>query len=352
MSDDSWGSGGDEGDWGSDIDDGWDNVDGDDVPMEEDVGVRVLLENMYYEADTLSRREPKKALEMFLKVLALEKSSNDFENELFLSFKCLKHLVALELQLCKFQTMLCHYRELLSMANLVLPNELGESINSILNLVSGCTVDDGTAENLYDVTREYLCSKNSEFESRMYFDVSLRMAERALSKKDCIRAELLADELHAKCKLNGEDDFSKGSTLLSIYALRLRILSEQGNSGAMLSIFQRTRAIDPGFREAKNMAPIHECWGKTYGFDGDWDSAYTELWEAFLLYQQLGSCRAKQCLKYVVLADMVLPFIKLCVLKRISYHRNPSIHSVRERPRFWRRNRKSLYLLNCELLSR
>jgi COP9 signalosome complex subunit 2 len=38
---------------------------------------------------------------------------------------------------------------------------------------------------------------------------------------------------------------------------------------------------------------------------GNWDEAYNELYEAFRNYQEAGNARAKDCLKYVVLASML-----------------------------------------------
>jgi COP9 signalosome complex subunit 2 len=41
------------------------------------------------------------------------------------------------------------------------------------------------------------------------------------------------------------------------------------------------------------------------GSSGNWDEAYNELYEAFRNYQEAGNARAKDCLKYVVLASML-----------------------------------------------
>ena len=39
--------------------------------------------------------------------------------------------------------------------------------------------------------------------------------------------------------------------------------------------------------------------------EGEWESAYAELYQAFRHYQEAGNARAKDCLKYVVLASML-----------------------------------------------
>ena len=43
-----------------------------------------------------------------------------------------------------------------------------------------------------------------------------------------------------------------------------------------------------------------------YGNQGDWSKAYTEFFKAFGFYQDIGQRdKAKQCLKYVVIANML-----------------------------------------------
>ena len=39
--------------------------------------------------------------------------------------------------------------------------------------------------------------------------------------------------------------------------------------------------------------------------EGNWNGAYNEFFEAFKSYQEAGNSRAKDCLKYVVLASML-----------------------------------------------
>ena len=53
------------------------------------------------------------------------------------------------------------------------------------------------------------------------------------------------------------------------------------------------------------MGVIREEGGKMYMGDGSWDLAYNEFYEGFLAYQEAGNTRAKSCLAYVVLANML-----------------------------------------------
>jgi COP9 signalosome complex subunit 2 len=53
------------------------------------------------------------------------------------------------------------------------------------------------------------------------------------------------------------------------------------------------------------MGIIREEGGKMQMAEGNWEDAYNELYEAFRNYQEAGNSRAKDCLKYVVVASML-----------------------------------------------
>lgn len=40
--------------------------------------------------------------------------------------------------------------------------------------------------------------------------------------------------------------------------------------------------------------------------EAKWDAAYNEFYQAFRNYQEAGNVRARDCLKYVVLASMLV----------------------------------------------
>ena len=50
------------------------------------------------------------------------------------------------------------------------------------------------------------------------------------------------------------------------------------------------------------MGAIREEGGKMHMGEGSWTLAYNEFFEGFRNYQETGNSRAKECLKYVVLA--------------------------------------------------
>ena len=71
------------------------------------------------------------------------------------------------------------------------------------------------------------------------------------------------------------------------------------------TLFARTKDLSSEINDPRSMSVIHECWGKMYGDDEQWKEAFGEFFQAFKQYQEIGHARAKQCLKYVVIAGLL-----------------------------------------------
>merc|ERR1740129_1764542 len=119
---------------------------------------------------------------------------------------------------------------------------------------------------------------------------------------DC---EKLLDELHESCKLNGNDDPAKGGQLLEIYSIKIQLMAAANNRVALAELFERTNQLCADVNDPRSMSVIKECWGKMYASMNQWNDAYTNFYEAFRSYQDIGHANVKQCLKYVVIASML-----------------------------------------------
>lgn len=53
-------------------------------------------------------------------------------------------------------------------------------------------------------------------------------------------------------------------------------------------------------------APSPECGGKMHLREGEFEKAHTDFFEAFKNYDESGSPRRTTCLKYLVLANMLM----------------------------------------------
>lgn len=56
----------------------------------------------------------------------------------------------------------------------------------------------------------------------------------------------------------------------------------------------------------KIMGVIRECGGKMHMREKEWEKSYNDFFEAFKNYDEAGSPRRIQCLKYLVLANMLM----------------------------------------------
>lgn len=315
MSESEWNDVGVADDWGDDLEDEWENDGGgefEDVEMQgsEDsrLDVRIEIENLYYLAEASKRKDPVGAREKFRRCFELELESGI--EEVFMRFKALQNLVALELSHPESrEQMLRDYKALLELASSsqVSRNDSSDAINTLLNGFSEENGDGSTEEELFHLTIDFLRSDGASWNSeKLYFGLVLKQVRKYIQEGRFSDAEILLNELHAKCRNpDGSDNKSKGSQLLEVYALQLQLLIDQGNFSRLKEIFHRTKDLRAEVHDPKSMSMIHECWGKFYASEGNWDPAYSEFWEAFLQYQQIGSARAKQCLKYVVLANML-----------------------------------------------
>merc|ERR1712087_956462 len=110
---------------------------------------------------------------------------------------------------------------------------------------------------------------------------------------------------HESCKLNGADDPQKGGQLLEIYSIKIQLMAAANNRVALAELFERTNQLCADVNDPRSMSVIKECWGKMYTSMNQWNAAYTNFYEAFRSYQDMGSAKVTQCLKYVVIASML-----------------------------------------------
>jgi len=183
-------------------------------------------------------------------------------------------------------------------------NEGSDAINHILDHIPDN--DFKLTESIYDQTFKAL-AKMADSE-RMLFDVRMRLCSTYFNRKSYDEALSLCDKCHKTCLTSdGSDDKkNKGAELLEIYALQLRISAATGNSTKLKELFEKTKDVVVAVQDPRSQSVIRECWGTMFGEEGQWVRAKQEFYTAFLNYDQSGDApKAKQCLKYVVIANML-----------------------------------------------
>lgn len=322
SNDDDNGNGGDDDDWDVDNDmqsndDGFGGSDN-----EEELTVDVQIANIFYEAEDVVRENKQLAITKFQQLLTIAKdtlASNKTLNDESMTnlFKAYQHLTVLLFQQRSFELMLQYYQELLKMVPNMTRNESAEAIDTILNTVSNTnnTTSQNTPQQkeqallqqqVYAITSKVLKSMNDT--ERMLFNVNMKLCKSYLERDEYASAEQILSELHTSCQVNGIDDKRKGSELLEIYSIRMRLALtlHPDDLASLKELYEKTKDLTSAVKDPRSQSVIRECWGQMFGHEGLWQKAYAEFYSAFLHYQEIGQReKAKQCLKYVVVSNML-----------------------------------------------
>eukprot|EP00611_Tribonema_gayanum_P020471 TRINITY_DN3740_c0_g1_i1.p1 TRINITY_DN3740_c0_g1~~TRINITY_DN3740_c0_g1_i1.p1 ORF type:complete len:436 (-),score=200.11 TRINITY_DN3740_c0_g1_i1:653-1960(-) len=176
------------------------------------------------------------------------------------------------------------------------------SINQVLDTVSACT-DLKSVGEVYRLTLGALKSGGNE---RLWFNTKAKLAKAYLQGGDFAAADHTIAELHRTCTgADGADDQSKGTYLLEVYGLIIQLCTATKDTARMREVYPKVMQLNAAVEDPRTMGLIREEGGKMYMATGQWSMAYNEFYEGFRNYQEAGNKRAKDCLKYVVLANML-----------------------------------------------
>ncbi|KDO33345.1 hypothetical protein SPRG_02152 [Saprolegnia parasitica CBS 223.65] len=262
----------------------------------------VKIENTFYEADDCKNSDPTRALQLFLQVVSLQSESNSKEKDhTKYRFMSLENIVKLCAHLGKPDEMVGHYAEMLQLLPNVTRNECTDSINSILDIVSSLSAT--IISKMYTMTLDALRVASND---RLWFQTNIKLGKLYLELGDYAPLHRVLEELHASCKLpDGSDDTSKATSLLDVYCLEIQLCTATNDTKKMKVLYPKTLGLDAAISDPRIMGVIREEGGKMYMSESLWMDAYNEFFESFRNYQEAGNARAKQCLKYVVLANML-----------------------------------------------
>jgi len=201
--------------------------------------------------------------------------------------------------------MLNAHRDLLSYTSstAITKNAAEKKINSILDYVSQST-DAALLQEFYAITLAALAEAKNE---RLWFKASIKLADLWVSLKEWSKADQVLQDLHKACQgEHGQDDPKKGTQLLEVYALQIRVSNERKDTKKLKQLYQRALAIKSAVPHPRVLGTILECGGKMYMSERKWKEAATDFFEAFKAFDEAGSPRRVQCLKYLVLANMLM----------------------------------------------
>ncbi|KAI5124134.1 hypothetical protein M0805_000945 [Coniferiporia weirii] len=282
---------------GSDDEDyGFDYSDGDDA----DDGGAPDLENMYYKAKSKKDEAPEDALAAFKEIVTTEEQKGEW------GFKALKQATKLLfIVLRRPNDALQTYTQLLTYTrSAVTRNYAEKSINTVLDYVGGGmggAVDVNVLERFYQVTKDALLDAKNE---RLSAKTNLKLAKLWLDRREFSRLERLLRELHRTTE-ESEDQQSRGTQLLEIYALEIQMYNEIRNFKKLKEIYNATNEVRSAIPHPRILGVIKECGGKMWMGEHQWNRASEDFFQSFNNYNDAGSPQRIQVLKYLVLANML-----------------------------------------------
>lgn len=259
----------------------------------------VDLENQYYNSKALKDSDPRQALDSFQKVLELEKNEKgDW------GFKALKQMIKINFRLGNYVEMMSRYKQLLSyIKSAVTRNYSEKSINSILDYISTSHRME-LLQEFYETTLDALKDAKND---RLWFKTNTKLGKLYFDRGDFRRLSHILKQLHQSCQhSDGTDDLKKGTQLLEIYALEIQMYTVTKNNKELKKLYNQSLHIKSAIPHPIIMGVIRECGGKMHLREGEYEKAHTDFFEAFKNYDESGSPRRSTCLKYLVLASMLM----------------------------------------------
>eukprot|EP00179_Madagascaria_erythrocladioides_P003212 CAMPEP_0198311292 /NCGR_PEP_ID=MMETSP1450-20131203/3058_1 /TAXON_ID=753684 ORGANISM="Madagascaria erythrocladiodes, Strain CCMP3234" /NCGR_SAMPLE_ID=MMETSP1450 /ASSEMBLY_ACC=CAM_ASM_001115 /LENGTH=470 /DNA_ID=CAMNT_0044014163 /DNA_START=94 /DNA_END=1506 /DNA_ORIENTATION=+ len=281
-------------------DDGDDNfyADGDEGgDGDESLEPEVEVENAYYAAKDTAEDDAAAAIAEFKKVADDEKANLQPGKW---GFKSLKRVCKLQHTLGKHDELLGTFERLLTYTkSAVTMNESEKALNSLLDFVA----DAPNITTLYDMTLDAFREKNEKACLRL----ELKLAKVLFARRDFDALNKTLARLHATCKLaDGADDPAKGSQLMEIYAFKIQVATELDQPKELKQLYTRALKIKAAIPAPRTQGIIRECGGKMWMRAKQWQKAYEDFFDAFKNYDEAGSPRRLACLKYLVLASMLM----------------------------------------------
>jgi len=259
----------------------------------------VDLENQYYNSKSLKEKDPNAALDSFQRVLDLE---NGEKGEW--GFKALKQMIKINFRLSNFVEMMTRYKQLLTyIKSAVTRNHSEKSINSILDYISTSKQME-LLQNFYETTLDALRDAKNE---RLWFKTMTKLGKLYFDREEYNRLARILKQLRNSCQTDeGEDDLKKGTQLLEVYALEIQMYTAQKNNKKLKALYDQSLHIKSAIPHPLILGVIRECGGKMHLREGEFEKAHTDFFEAFKNYDESGSPRRTTCLKYLVLANMLM----------------------------------------------
>eukprot|EP01065_Artemidia_motanka_P043042 TRINITY_DN5897_c0_g1_i1.p1 TRINITY_DN5897_c0_g1~~TRINITY_DN5897_c0_g1_i1.p1 ORF type:complete len:444 (+),score=103.71 TRINITY_DN5897_c0_g1_i1:106-1437(+) len=258
------------------------------------------LESVYYDAKDKIDDDPVGAEQGLRDLLERDGGKTKW------SWRAYKRLVKVYSMLRRFDEMKGAYRNLLAYTwDGRTRNDTEKAINKMLDLAanSGSVV----VSQMYDITVEFVGEGGSLRNEKLWFWIKMRSAQVLFNTKEYDKCQQALMELKASCKEAGSDkwDRKKGTQLMTIFATEIQLCQETKSTKKLKAIYEAAMNVEGAIPAPKVMGIIREAGGKMYMEQGEYKKANEAFFQAFKNYDEAGHPSRIQCLKYLVLANMM-----------------------------------------------
>lgn len=215
-----------------------------------------------------------------------------------------RNLILLTFLKSEHEGMMQRYKQLLTyIKSAVTRNYSEKSINSILDYIS-TSKQMKLLQEFYETTLEALKDAKND---RLWFKTNTKLGKLYFDRGEFVKLSKILKQLHQSCMNDdGSDDLKKGTQLLEIYALEIQMYTVQKNNKKLKKLYEQSLHIKSAIPHPLIMGVIRECGGKMHLRETEYEKSHTDFFEAFKNYDESGSPRRTTCLKYLVLANMLM----------------------------------------------
>jgi len=264
----------------------------DDENEEEEQNVD--LENKYYNAKALKEDSPEDAIKEFQNVIESDTEQSEW------SFKASKQTVKVSLKIKDYEGAIKYYKHLLNLLNIVSKSYGEKSINNILDYASNSDSIE-FLEQFYEITLNKLKEVKND---RLWLKTNLKLAKLLLDNREYDKLTKVLDQLHEVCEQENNSEV-QGTLLIEVFAIEIQMYTEMKNTKKLKPLYKQCLNVKYAIPHPRIMGVIRECGGKMHMIEGKWQDAQTDFFEAFKNFDEAGSPQRIQCLKYLVIANML-----------------------------------------------
>lgn len=263
MSDDDFMMEDEEEDYDFEYEDGSD----DDMDLADGEEGEMGLENAYYSAKSLKEDDLQGALKA-LTELRDRIAQEEMEDPGDWGFKVLKQLTKIKLRLGDPKGALEDYTRLLTWISpesgkKLSKNYTEKSLDRLLETVGfSSRTDSSLLEAFYQRTLDALGGGRME---RQWVRITIQLAKLWLDQGKMDKLAKAIQDLHQSClDPQGQEDPTKGTTLLEIYALEIQMYTRMRKTLQLKKVYQKSLNVTSAIPHPKIMGVIRECGGKMY----------------------------------------------------------------------------------------